>query len=353
MPEPYPTFPTPPPGDSAQGETRVLEATAMTAVQAVGERLGNHLITGVLGRGGMGIVYEAIDTQLARKVAVKMLGEGLAGSTSADRFFQEARAAARLTHPNVVSIYEMGQRDGECYLVLEYVEGGSLSEALKDGPLRWDEATRFVADACRGLAAAHAAGMIHRDIKPANILRSRDGQAKITDFGLAKLVESLGASLTAAGRVVGTPAYMSPEQCQSSPVDHRTDIYSLGATYYSLLTGEGPYGGSTSTPQLMFAHCYKPVPDPREVAPALPEGCAGVVRRAMAKAPEDRYQNALGDARRPGGATGRDRAGPREPALASNGEPAGPGEGAVRPSEVAARLDRTSPRSRQRRVGRG
>lgn len=293
MLDPDPAFPTPPPGDPDSAATRVLEAPALAMAYHAGERLGNHRITGILGRGGMGIVYEAIDTQLARKVAIKMLGEGLAGSSSAGRFFQEARAAARLTHPNVVSIFEMGQRLGMCYLVLELIEGGSLADALKAGPLPWKEATRLVADACRGLAAAHEAGMIHRDIKPANILRSRDGVAKITDFGLAKLVEGLGASLTAAGRVVGTPAYMSPEQCHSMPVDHRTDIYSLGATYYALLTGEGPYGGSSSTPQLMFAHCYKPVPDPRMVAPKLPEGCAAVVRRAMAKAREDRYPGAL------------------------------------------------------------
>ncbi|WP_152052704.1 transporter substrate-binding protein [Tautonia marina] len=259
-----------------------------------GTMLGNHRIVGVLGRGGMGVVYDAEDTQLGRPTALKLLPEGLATDpVAAERFLQEARSAARLHHPNVVAIFEVGRHDGKPFLVMEQVNGRSLAEAMEAGPMPWREATALVAQACLGLEAAHRAGLIHRDIKPANLLLNRDGAVKITDFGLAKLSDELGAhQLTRTGRVVGTPAYMSPEQCQSEPIDARTDLYSLGATYYGLLTGQGPYADSTSAPKVMFAHCYKPAPDPREVVPDLPEGCSAIIARAMAKQPGDRYADA-------------------------------------------------------------
>ena len=255
--------------------------------------LGNHRIESVLGRGGMGVVYGAEDTLLGRPVAIKLLPGALATDPLLlDRFVQEARSAARLHHPNVVTIFEAGSHEGLTYLVMERVGGGSLAEAVGAGPLPWREATEVIAQACRGLASAHRAGLIHRDIKPANLLRAEDGSIKIADFGLAKLVDGFTQQITQTGRVLGTPAFMSPEQCQSDPVDHRTDLYSLGATYYALLSGQGPYADSTSAPKVMFAHCYKPVPDPREVVPAVPDGCAAVVSRAMAKAPADRYPDA-------------------------------------------------------------
>ncbi len=338
----------PSPGHEPDGAAHTQETLAFDGFgpptdfhSRVGERLGNHLISGVLGRGGMGVVYEAVDTRLARKVAIKMVGEGIGGPSAAARFFQEARAAARLSHPNVVAVYELGEQNGSCYIVLEYLDGGSMAQALERGPIPWPQATRIVADACRGLAAAHEAGLIHRDIKPANILCTRDGTAKVTDFGLAKLAEQIQATLTATGRVLGTPAYMSPEQCQSEPLDHRTDIYSLGASYYALLTGHGPYGESASAPKVMFAHCYKPVPDPREVVPDLPEGCAAVVLRAMAKDPAERYQSAaemLADletllAGADPAAVGRSySATPRPPSLSSGLRPAEPPKPAAHPA---------------------
>jgi ABC-type branched-subunit amino acid transport system substrate-binding protein len=154
------------------------------------------------------------------------------------------------------------------------------------------DATQIAIDACKGLAAAHAAGLIHRDIKPANLMKSADGSFKITDFGLAKPTSPRAREITQAGMVIGTPYFMSPEQCGASPVDARTDIYSLGATYYALLTGKHPYEDSQSVIQVLFGHSQGEIPNPREANPSLPQACTAIVARAMAKLPDDRYQSA-------------------------------------------------------------
>jgi urea transport system substrate-binding protein len=178
-------------------------------------------------------------------------------------------------------------------MVMERAEAGSMADILEArGALDSAEATRIVADVCRALSAAHGAGLVHRDIKPANILMTADHTVKLGDFGLVRCMTQGGGSVTHVGQVVGSPSFMSPEQCQSEPVDARADIYALGATYYALLTGRGPYAESTTMPMVMFAHCYRPVPDPREVLPGIPEACAAIVRRAMAKDPSCRYQSA-------------------------------------------------------------
>lgn len=273
---------------------------------------GKYLITGKLGEGGMGIVYEAEDTRLQRRVALKLLPEAVADNPAAlERFLREARAAARLNHPNVVSVLDVEQRENETYIVMELVRGGSAADlSAKRGPLPWQNATRIIIDACRGLVAAHAVGLIHRDIKPANILLHKTDAAKgkvdgsetvrpgpapviikLADFGLAKILDHSGTSLTNTGSVMGTPDYMSPEQCRSDQLDDRSDIYSLGATFFKLLTGRAPYVAETPL-QVLFAHCEKPVPDPRELAPEVPEACAAVVCRAMAKEPSARFQSA-------------------------------------------------------------
>ena len=153
------------------------------------------------------------------------------------------------------------------------------------------EATQALIDACKGVGAAHAAGLVHRDIKPANFMRAADGSIKVADFGLAKAAGDSGRHFTQTGMVVGTPFFMSPEQCEAKPTDRRSDIYSLGATYYSLLTGENPFQGSDSVPQLMYAHCHGPVPDPQSVNPGLPEAAKRIIAFAMAKVPADRYQS--------------------------------------------------------------
>jgi serine/threonine protein kinase len=273
-------------------DTRSGNRTSMTLA---GRRLGRYLLLKELGRGGMGVVYGGVDTSLDRRVAVKVLPERLSRDPVAlKRFLQEARAAGRLIHPNTVAVFEVGEERGRHFLAMELVEGGTAADFIRRrGPFNWPEATRVIADACRGLAAAHAAGLVHRDIKPANIMRSTDGTVKLADFGLAKLLDrGEGDSLSAAGTVLGTPAYMSPEQCESRPVDARSDVYSLGATYYALLTGRPPFAESTGAVQQMYAHCHLPAPDPRTARPEIPAGCAAIVARAMAKSPPDRYASA-------------------------------------------------------------
>ena len=241
----------------------------------------------------MGVVLKARDSMIERDVAIKVLADHLAtDATALGRFLAEAKAAGRLNHPNVMAIYEICQEGPTSYLVLEYVSGGSLEDRLTEKrafPVL--EATQALIDACKGVGAAHAAGLIHRDIKPANFMRAGDGSIKVADFGLAKAAGDSGRHFTQTGMVVGTPFFMSPEQCEARPVDRRSDIYSLGATYYSLLTGENPFQESDSVPQLMYAHCHGPVPNPQSVNPAIPEACARIIAFAMAKAPADRYQS--------------------------------------------------------------
>ena len=257
-------------------------------------KLGRYRITGRLGRGGMGVVYSGEDELLKRAVAVKVLSGSTARSDEVlERFLLEARAAARLNHPNVVAVHDIGQHDGRTYIVMELVPGGSAQARLRlQGALPWREATRIVADVCRGLAAAHAAGLIHRDIKPSNILLGADGMAKLADFGLTKAPSLVSRRLTQAGDVLGTPQFMSPEHCTDQPLDERTDLYSLGATYFALLVGRPPYD-SPDVVKVLYAHCSAPVPDPSEVVPGLPPGCATIVSRTMAKSRTARFRTAL------------------------------------------------------------
>jgi urea transport system substrate-binding protein len=259
----------------------------------VGRVLGKYQIVSVLGKGGMGVVLKAHDPTIDRVVAIKVLADHLAtDATALGRFLAEAKAAGKLNHAHVMSIYEICREGETHYLVLEFVGGGSLESLLDERrALSVLEATQAMIDACKGVAAAHAAGLIHRDIKPANLMRTSDGAIKVADFGLAR---GHGSShqFTQTGMSVGTPDFMSPEQCEAKPTDERSDIYSLGATYYCLLTGECPFQFFESVPQLMYAHCHKPIPDPRDVNPAIPEACHRITSRAMAKAPTDRYQSA-------------------------------------------------------------
>jgi len=175
---------------------------------------------------------------------------------------------------------------------MEIVSGGSAADRLEEGvAYSVSEATRITIDACKGLAAAHQVGLIHRDVKPANLLLTSDGTVKVSDFGLAKRTQSQTMQMTQAGHIVGTPYYMSPEQCESRHLDSRSDIYSLGGTYYSLLTGKSPFQDSASIIQVMYAHCNAGAPDPRKVMATVPSACAQIVLRAMAKQPEQRYQS--------------------------------------------------------------
>ena len=280
--------PARPKRDRTRPETRPRDTPAPAI-----ERLGRYAVTGQLGRGGMGIVYEAEDTLLQRRVAVKLLPREVSSNPeSLARFLREARAAAQLNHGHVVAVYDLGESAGTHFIVLELMSGGNAQEILRDrGPFPWREATAILRDVCRGVAAAHAAGLIHRDIKPANILRSADGIVKLGDFGLVKPAGITGTGLTGLGEVVGTPHYMSPEQSRGDTLDERSDLYSLGATYFALLTGRPPFD-SPDGMQVLFAHCAQPVPDPCALVPGLPEECAAIVRKAMDKSRIGRYRSA-------------------------------------------------------------
>jgi urea transport system substrate-binding protein len=278
------------PGSSSSGSSG-KKSKVSKRDELVGTSLGKYQIVGALGRGGMGVVYQAYDALIDRQVALKLLPHEFSENEQAlRRFLLEAQAAGRLNHQNTVGVYDAGIEGEIYYVVMELVTGGSVSDKLRDGPYSWKRATRIVADACQGVAAAHAAGMTHRDIKPSNLLFTEDGTVKVADFGLASAPGMMGASLSNAGDILGTPNFMSPEQCESKPVDERTDIYSLGATYFSLLTAEMPYE-SRATMQVMYAHIHAEPPDPWSIDPDIPAACKSIIEKAMAKSPDGRYQS--------------------------------------------------------------
>jgi serine/threonine protein kinase len=259
----------------------------------IGKKLGHYRMETLIGRGGAGVVFRARDTRLGRRVAIKVL-EGNSSPQDAmfQRFVQEARLAARLSHPNVVTIHEVNQDGPHVYIVMELLDGGSVQDRLEQrGRLDWKTAARTLNNVCCGLNAAHTFGLIHRDIKPGNILVDRAGNVKLGDFGLARHCAASGTSLTTDGMVLGTPLFMSPEQCEGHPADRRSDVYSLGATFHAFLTGSPPYPGKEPL-QVAFAHCSAPLPDPRALDAKIPESCTAIVRQAMAKRPADRYQHA-------------------------------------------------------------
>ena len=261
----------------------------------IGQTIGKYEIRAQLGSGGMGAVYLAFDPLIEREVAIKVLSPDLSSSpTALQRFLGEARAIGRLNHPNVVSIYDIDQWKGQYYLVMELLAGGSIADRVSDSArLPWDEACRMVAQAANGLAAAHESGMIHRDIKPENLMLTKDGLVKVVDFGLSKLLDASNhphSAVTKAGQILGTPQYMSPEQFEAEEIDARTDIYSLGATLFRLLTARFPYHDCRSIVQVMTAHMTKPPPIPSDFEPTTPVECDRIVAKAMAKHPADRYQ---------------------------------------------------------------
>jgi len=260
-----------------------------------GTRLGDLKLNRVLGRGATGVVYEAEDDGGALS-AVKVLPASSAAEwESLRRFLREGKSTARLNHPNVVAVHKVGHHAGNYYIVMELLTGGSAQDKLKAGGwYPWLRATKVVAAVCRGLAEVHAQGLIHRDIKPANIMFAGDDTVKLADFGLAKpTVGGAGQTVTAAGAMVGTPQYMSPEQFRGAKPDARADIYSLGATYFALLTGQAPFASAGSEMmKVMYAHTHAPRPDPRTVDPEIPAPCADIVAKAMAREPDERYASA-------------------------------------------------------------
>lgn len=259
--------------------------------QLEGRTLGHYRLLEELGRGGMATVYKAYQPSLDRHVAVKILAPFLANQRDFfERFRREATAVARLSHPNILNVYDFGQEGDLAYIVMEYVVGGNLAGRLgsaKDLAF----ASVIIAQMASALDYAHRRGIIHRDIKPANILMAEDDWAILSDFGIAKIVESTLA-LTQTGMGIGTPEYMSPEQGQGLAIDQRTDIYSLGVVLYEILTGKVPYRATTPIAVVM-KHISEPLPPPRSLNPAIPEEVEQVIARALAKDPAQRYASAL------------------------------------------------------------
>ena len=257
------------------------------------ERIGGYLIERPLGRGGMGFVYLALQESLNRPVALKILSQELAADRDFVRRFQsEARAAAALNHANVVVVHDVGEADGRHYLSMEYMPGGSLEQRVgATGPLPWKQVLGVLIDAAQGLRFAETHGIVHRDIKPANLMVSASGSVKIADLGLATTVEGEGAENVDGKKIFGTPHFISPEQARGESVDHRSDLYSLGATAYRLLSGRTPFEGAT-TRDILRAHFTERPRPLRELVPSLPVGLEDLVQRLLAKNPAERYESA-------------------------------------------------------------
>jgi serine/threonine-protein kinase len=259
------------------------------------DRLGRYELRGVLGRGEMGTVYEAWDAAIARRVAIKKtipLSDSCGSQEVLARFRHEARVAGRLIHPNVVAVFDYEETGSLAYIVMEFVEGRSLMAILDTGErLELPEVLRVMEDVLEGLRYCHECGVIHRDIKPANIMVTLEGRAKITDFGIAQ-VEEDGPTAEA---VLGTPAFVSPEQFMGATVDARSDIYSAGAVLYQLLTGDRPF--HVGTAPIMHAVLNTPQLKSPELLAVVPPTLHRVVERAMAQQPHDRYPDAASFAR--------------------------------------------------------
>jgi tRNA A-37 threonylcarbamoyl transferase component Bud32 len=255
-------------------------------------RIGRYEILQELGHGAMGVVYKAQDPKIGRIVAIKTLsaaGLGAELDQYRARFLVEAKSAGRLNHPNIVTVHDVTDDDrGRPCLVLEYVEGTTLDRLVIEEQIPLGRLLELIGQIARALAFAHAHGIIHRDVKPANIMVTKGGVAKLSDFGIAKLE---GTSMTIAGQVMGTPAFMSPEQCTGSTIDSRSDIFSLGAVLYTLAAGDKPFPGDTFTTVAYKVVHSDPLPV-RTLNPALPEQLEVILKRCLAKAPADRYATA-------------------------------------------------------------
>jgi serine/threonine-protein kinase len=259
---------------------------------AAKKKIGRYKILGELGRGAMGIVYRAQDPALDRVVALKtiILADDAEGREEYQkRFFLEAKAAGKLTHPSIVTTYDFGEQDGVAYLAMELLEGTDLRTRLKEGALPPAEAVEVARQVAEGLGFAHERGIVHRDVKPGNIMLLERGRAKIMDFGLARMRAADHKTVT--GMVLGTPKYMSPEQVAGSPVDQRSDLFSLGIVLYEMLTGSRLFGAEDMT-QIMHNVTYQEHEPPTRLKPELPAMLDFVVARALKKDPASRYQDA-------------------------------------------------------------
>src|SRR5438128_5866664 len=275
-----------------------------------GTRLGRYEIRSKIGEGGMGEVYLAEDMQLRRRVALKILPREVASNKDRmRRFTQEAQAAAALNHPHIAHIYEIGEADGLHFISMEFVDGLTLRQLVHDQHTDLTKLLRYLQHVADGLAKAHASGIVHRDLKPDNIMVTRDGHAKVLDFGLAKLIEpqqaigtrasgssevatALLAQPSSPGTVMGTVGYMSPEQAQgkTSEIDQRSDIFSFGCILFEAVTGQKPFAGKDTLDSLDNI-VHAPTPNVNELNPAAPDELKRTIRQCLAKDPEERYHS--------------------------------------------------------------
>jgi serine/threonine protein kinase/Tol biopolymer transport system component len=260
----------------------------------LGTRLGSYEIVALIGDGGMGVVYRAFDAKLNRPAAIKFLRDEWADSAARRRFQREAQTVSSLNHPHILTVYDVGEFEGQQYLITEFIDGGTLEQWAHAERRTWREVVEVLVGVGDGLAVAHATGILHRDIKPTNILVARNGYAKLADFGLAKLTEGTDADLTRtvtegtrAGVIIGTLPYMSPEQVSGKPVDERSDIFAFGVVLYQLLAGRRPFDGASGleTMQRILAQTPEPLAD------SVPRGLSMVVEKALEKEASDRYQS--------------------------------------------------------------
>ena len=264
---------------------------------------GRYAVDELLGRGGMAEVYGATDRVLDRPVAVKVLGSWLANDGSfVERFRREALAAARISHPGLVAVYDAGSEGDLHFIVMELVPGATLAEVVRhEGPFPADRATMVAARVGDALAVAHAAGIVHRDVKPANVMLTPDGRVKLMDLGIARGIDE--DSITRASSILGTAGYISPEQARGEPVDHRSDIYSLGCVLYEMLTGRQPFEADNPV-AVAYRHVHETPTPPRSLVPSIPPALESVTLRAMEKDPEARFSTAADMTAALEGATG-------------------------------------------------
>lgn len=251
---------------------------------------GRYQIIDELGKGSMGVVYKAHDPQIDRIVALKVLRQDrMANTDFVQRFMKEAKAIGRLSHPNIVTVYDVGQDNDSIYIAMEFLEGSALSEIIKSGPMSCEQVVAIGIQVADALNYAYRKGIVHRDVKPTNIIVTPEGQAKLTDFGIARIEDPLAQQQTQIGEILGTPAYMSPEQVKGQQIDNRSDLFSLGIILYELCTGKRPFTGDSMMAIFRQIMETEP-PDPATVTPALHPALAATVMRSIRKKPDDRYQ---------------------------------------------------------------
>ncbi len=257
----------------------------------IGKTISHYKILEKLGEGGMGVVYKAEDTKLNRTVALKFLPTNqLATDDEKQRFEQEAKAAAQLSHANIATVYEINEHEGQTFIAMEFIEGETIAEMVKDRPLKIKDAIKIAQQIAEGLHCAHELGIVHRDIKSANIMITKKGVAKIMDFGLAKM--STASMLTKAGTTLGTISYMSPEQSHGEKVDHRADIWSLGVVLYEMISGQLPFKGDYES-AIVYSIMNEPPEPLTAVRTGVPMDLERIVNKLLAKDRDERYQNII------------------------------------------------------------